>query len=154
MNRVHEQCPKNRLRNSTESNRVKNRPSALSAQPIAQQHAQAARSCRQLALPRALRPPTRAPRRLAKPARPVCLPPARPARLPPEHPARLPPVHAARSTPRALRRAPGPLPRLCLCAQRPLLRPAPAQPALPIAIHNSVLQYKNQPFKPLLAAIQ
>ena len=44
MNSIHEPgsqtMSKNQLMNSTESNRVKNRPSAPSAQPIAQQHAQ------------------------------------------------------------------------------------------------------------------
>ena len=93
MNRIHEQCPKIRLRKNTESNRAKNRLSAPSAQPLASPRAQAARlaprlrACR--ALPRAPharlrpaaarllreRPPACAPRRRSPRARaPACAP--------------------------------------------------------------------------------
>ena len=53
---------KNRLRNSTESNRVENRPSAPSAQPIASPHAQPARPSPRPRAYRLASPATRAPR--------------------------------------------------------------------------------------------
>ena len=75
MNSVHEPgsrtMSKNRLRNNTESNRIENRPSASSAQPVA-----SPRVCR-LRLPKL---PLRAPRSCCRlPHKPVVACPARPA---------------------------------------------------------------------------
>ena len=78
MNSIHEPSSrimsKNRLRNSTESNRVENRPSALSAQPIASPRAQrpGLTPAAQPALPHALR----ARPRLLPRARSCCRAPA------------------------------------------------------------------------------
>ena len=92
MNSVHEPdsrtMSKNRLRKNTESIRIKNRPSAPSAQPVASPRAQAARPCRALparrcrpAVARLRAPHAPAPHAPAACApRAPCLPSARPAR--------------------------------------------------------------------------
>ena len=80
MNSVHEPgsrtMSKNRLRNNIESNRIENRPSAPSAQPVASLRTQAARAWLAPCLPAVSSPPaeTHAPARLlmrlpASPAR-------------------------------------------------------------------------------------
>ena len=84
MNSVHEPgsrtMSKNRLRNNTESIRIENRLSALSAQPKASPHAQAARlpPVRPARLPPSRPAPT--PQRLLAPAARPCRTPAPPAR--------------------------------------------------------------------------
>ena len=131
---------KNRLRNNTESNRIENRPSAPSAQPVASPRAQPAllpRAC--LALPRAPRSPAR-PRAcrqlLARPARPTRRYRAPAARV--------------RCAPRSLAHVytPAPARPYCLhdCPARPAraLRAQPRAQRLPSAhalCHNTTLLY-------------
>ena len=94
MNSVHEPgsqtTSKNRLRNNTESNRIENKPSAPSAQPVASPFAQAARlplpagRCR---APATACPAPARPCRAPAPMRlPACLP-ASPSACPPARPA-------------------------------------------------------------------
>ena len=132
---------KNRLRNSTESNRVENRPSAPSAQPIASPRAQAARLA-SLA-PRAPRAPATAAARA--PACHACAPAPRARACVPRARAaccRTPvPLAAARPchllsrapAPRApQRRAPAPVPTSAcrlLAHARQCAQPAPHAPA-------------------------
>ena len=156
MNSVHEPgsrtMSKNRLRNSTESNRVENRPSAQSAQPVASPRAQLpgqapAAPCRACApLPRSPRGP-HAPLPPAPPAPRAYAPSACPAPARPAPSVRLrPPERPARPAPQRARLLPSPTPcrntAACLTTQAAL--------SLATVPHNTifVLRYKLPAAKP------
>ena len=120
MNRVHEQCPKIRLRKNTDSNRAKNRfsaPSALPAGPVARPgRSSSARvapsaTCLHLLAPaRALPCPARTAEPRAHCRTPRALPPnaCLPSARAPERPGPLRPCRARLRPCRAARPAPSP----------------------------------------------
>ena len=140
MNSIHEpgsrRMSKNRLRNRTESNRAKNRLSAMSAQPTDPTVRPGRAPCRALRAPRLP---------AARPCRPAPARPLRPARRAPAACARMPPLPRAPMPPATARpRAPhAPTPRACARASVHL---PPARPTAPLRAQRSAQRSARLPY--------